>query len=394
MNPEQAAWEAVNLTNFSRSGTGKGIAGSLLATLIPMVPFLNARVQGLYRLMEAGTAGGGKTLFQRGAIGLPLAVAYRGLMLTAIELGLNAVYGDDEWYKKLSVRDKIANNYVRVGDTVVAVPRVFELGSAFGAIPALIMDAVRQQDGSELADGLGQIAMGTFLFNPIPQFVKPVAEIYFNRDMFTGRDIETIADKRFPSGERADEATSEVAKMIGQFTGKAGLSPKQVDVLLRGYLGTLATTFTATVDGVLASAGTRPQGYFGDPTDATAIAANTIGLSRFLKSPEQLSNKYVKDFYGMVQDVTEISSSIKRSADISDVEALKEKLEANPQALPLKTMLSNMQNKINDLNDAMDKIRRNPNLPAEDKVKRINALRDQKNKLAEQAVTIGKQFGM
>jgi D-serine dehydratase len=96
----------------------------------------------------------------------------------------------------------------------------------------------------------------------------------------------------------------------------------------------------------------------------------------------------------MVQDVTEISSSIKRSADISDVEALKEKLEANPQALPLKTMLSNMQNKINDLNDAMDKIRRNPNLPAEDKVKRINALRDQKNKLAEQAVTIGKQFGM
>ena len=128
--------------------------------------------------MEAGTAGGGKTLFQRGAIGLPLAIVYRGLMLTAIELGLNAVYGDDDWYKKLSVRDKIANNYFRVNDTVIAVPRVFELGSAFGAIPALIMDAIRQQDGSELADGIGQIAMGTFLFNPIPQFVKPVAEIY------------------------------------------------------------------------------------------------------------------------------------------------------------------------------------------------------------------------
>ena len=394
MNPEQAAWEAVNLTNFSRSGTGKGIAGSLLATLIPMVPFLNARVQGLYRLMEAGTAGGGKTLFQRGAIGLPLAIVYRGLMLTAIELGLNAVYGDDDWYKKLSVRDKIANNYFRVNDTVIAVPRVFELGSAFGAIPALIMDAIRQQDGSELADGIGQIAMGTFLFNPIPQFVKPVAEIYFNRDMFTGRDIETIADKNFPAGERADEATSEVAKMIGKYTGKAGLSPKQVDILLRGYLGTLATTFTATVDGVLASAGTRPQGYFGDPTEAKSIIANTVGLSRFLKSPEQLSNKYVKDFYSMVKDTTEIANSIKRSADRSDIEAVKEKLEANPQAMALKTMLNNIQNRIGDLNNAMDKIRLNPNLSADEKVKRINALRDQKNQLAEQAVTIGKQFGM
>jgi hypothetical protein len=315
-------------------------------------------------------------------------------MLTAIELGLNAVYGDDDWYKKLSVRDKIANNYVRVNDTVIAVPRIFELGSAFGAIPALIMDAIRQQDGSELADGIGQIAMGTFLFNPIPQFVKPVAEIYFNRDMFTGRDIETIADKNFPAGERADEATSEVAKMIGKYTGKAGLSPKQVDVLLRGYLGTLATTFTATVDGVLASAGTRPQGYFGDPTEAKSIIANTVGLSRFLKSPEQLSNKYVKDFYSMVKDTTEIANSIKRSADRSDIEAVKEKLEANPQAMALKTMLNNIQNRIGDLNNAMDKIRLNPNLLADEKVKRINALRDQKNQLAEQAVTIGKQFGM
>ena len=394
MNPEEAAWEAVNLTNFSRSGTGKGITGSALAVLIPMIPFLNARVQSLYRLMEAGTAGGGKTLFQKGSIGLPLAIVNRGLMLAAIELGLNAIYGDDEWYKNLSVRDKIANNYLKAGDTVVALPRVFELGSAFGAIPALVLDAIRQQDGSELADGLGQIAMGTFFFNPIPQFAKPLVELYFNRDMFTGRDIETLADKRLPSGERADELTSEVAKLIGKYTGEANLSPKQVDVLLRGYLGTLATTFTSIVDGFLASAGTRPQGYFGDPTNPVSIGANAVGLARFVKSPEQLTNKYVKDFYTMVKDVTEITSSIKKAQDTGDIDALLEKLEANPQAMTLKPMLNRVQNRIGDLNDAMDKVRLNQNISAEDKVQRINMLREEKVRLAEQAVTMGRELGL
>ncbi len=394
MSPEEAAWEAVNLTNFSRSGTGKGITGSALAVLIPMIPFLNARVQSLYRLMEAGTAGGGKTLFQKGSIGLPLAIVNRGLMLAAIELGLNLIYGDDDWYKNLSVRDKIANNYIAAGDTVIALPRVFELGSAFGAIPALVLDAIRQQDGSELADGLGQIALGTFFFNPIPQFAKPIVELYFNKDMFTGRDIETLADKRLPSGERADELTSEVAKLIGKFTGEANLSPKQVDVLLRGYLGTLATTFTSVVDGFLASAGTRPQGYFGDPTDFTSIGANTVGLARFVKSPEQLSNKYVKDFYEMVKDVTEITSSIKKAQDTGDIDALQAKLEANPQAMTLKPMLNRIQNRIGDLNDAMDKVRLNKNISSEDKVQRINMLREEKVRLAEEAVKIGRELGL
>lgn len=391
MAPKEAAWEAVNLTNFSRSGAGSGISGSLIANLIPMVPFLNARLQGLYRLVEHGTAGAPTSIIRSGAIGLPTAIVMRGLMLTGIELGLNAIYGDDDWYKKLSVTDKISNNYIRVGDTVVAIPRAFEIGSAFGAIPALVMDAIRKQDGKDLADGVGQIAMGTFLFNPIPQFVKPIAEIYFNKDMFTGRDIETIADKRRPSGERADEATSEIAKMIGEYTG---MSPKKTDVLLRGYLGTLATTFTAVTDGVLASAGNRPQGYFGDPTSATSIAANAIGLSRFVKAPEQLSNKYVKDFYTMVQDVTETVTSIKDSQDARDIEAVKAKLEKNPKAMATYAALNRVESQITRINATMKSLRNNPDLPTEEKVKRLQALRDQKNLLAEQAVTMAQDFGI
>ncbi|NBO57096.1 MAG: hypothetical protein EBU84_21440, partial [Actinobacteria bacterium] len=94
VDSETAAWESVNLQNFSRSGAGGGVSGSLLAHLIPMVPFLNAKMQGLFRLFEHGTIGAPESFISKGAMGIPKAIVYRGMMLAFVELGLNAIYGD------------------------------------------------------------------------------------------------------------------------------------------------------------------------------------------------------------------------------------------------------------------------------------------------------------
>ena len=47
----EAAFQAMNLINYGRKGAGGGIIGSFVINrLLPAVPFLNARIQGLYRL--------------------------------------------------------------------------------------------------------------------------------------------------------------------------------------------------------------------------------------------------------------------------------------------------------------------------------------------------------
>lgn len=394
VDSETAAWESVNLQNFSRSGAGGGISGSLLAHLIPMVPFLNAKMQGLFRLFEHGTIGAPESFISKGAMGIPKAIVYRGMMLAFIELGLNAIYGDDEWYKKLSTNDKIQNNYIKVNETVLAIPRGYEYGSFFGAIPALVMDAIRQQEGKQLTDGLWQIFSTTFFFNPIPQVVKPLTEIYFNKDTYNWRDIETLSEINYlPAAERYDENTSEIAKLIGAYIPIPGLSPKKADVLIRGYGGTMATTLASVFDGFIASSGVRPMGYFGDPSSPQGILFNAVGLSRFVKAPELMTSRYLKDFYDMKQDVTQIMGSIARSQDSADLDAIKEKLEKDPAADTLKKQLDKVSSKINDLNRQMNVIRLNPSILPDDKIKRIQMLRDLKNKLAEDAVNFGKQVG-
>jgi hypothetical protein len=392
---ETAAWESVNLQNFSRSGAGGGITGSVLAQLIPMVPFLNARLQGLYRLFEHGTAGAPESFLQRGTMGIPKAIIGRGMMLAAIELCLNSLYGDDDWYKKLSTNDKINNNYVKITDnTIIAVPRGFEYGSVFGAIPALVMDAIRQNESKQLTDGLTQIFMSTFFFNPIPQVVKPLVEIAFNKDTFTGRDIETRADANLPAAERFDENTSEIGKLIGAYVPISGLSPKKADVLLRGYGGTMATTLASVFDGFIASSGVRPMGYFGDPTSFGGILlGNFIGGNRFVKDPELMNSRYLKDFYDMKQNVTELVTSMNHAKERLDFDGLNERVSKHPEAKAIEQELNRIESRITKINTQSRIIRNNPSISSDQKEQSLKVLRDSKNQLAEQAVKFGNQFG-
>lgn len=394
---KEAAYEAMNLINFGRSGTGKGVFGSGIAMLIPLVPFLNARIQGLYRLMENQTAGGEEAFgykFKQGekAYGLPKAIMLRGLMLTALELMLLEAFGDDEWYDKLSIEDKVANNYVRVGDTIIAFPRPFEIGSLFGALPALFHDAVKKEQPREFTDGLMHMLNNTFLFNAIPQAVKPLIDVYYaNKDSFTGQMIETISEQKRTENERMDEYTTELAKGIAQVVPK--MSPKQADALIRGYLGTFGSVMAGLIDGVFAESGTKPAGYFGDPTDPLAVLANTAGLNRFFKNEETMRNRYVKDFYNVQRTVEEITLSIKDAADAKDFELVREKIQADPKARNLATALNRVESQINDINARMRSIRNNPNLSSSQKTEYINQLRARKNALATQAYNIAKKVG-
>jgi hypothetical protein len=299
----------------------------------------------------------------------------------------------------LSTTDKVNNNYIKIGGTVFVIPRSFEIGSMFGAIPTLVMDSIRDQSGKELSEGLTQIFQSTFLFNPIPQVVKPLAEVYLNKDFYTMRDIETLADQRRPTEDRADENTSAVARLLGQYAPIPGLSPKKADQLIRGYFGSLGTAFLATVDGIATAAGVgkmsgaRPEGYFGDPTSVIGLGAKVSGLDSMVKNPNFLSDKYVKDFYDMKRNATEIVTSITDAQKALDFQSMREKMQANPQAKAVYQRLNAVENQITTINGQMKSIRNNPNMAGAQKTNLLNNLNKRKQMLAEQAVNFGSRLG-
>jgi len=394
MSDADAAWEAVNLVNYHRHGAGNGILGNVVSTLIPLTPFLTARIQGLYRLMETGTAGAPKSLVGNGFIGIPAAIVSRGLLVMAINAGVNMMYGDDDWYKKLSVKDRLANMYVKIGDTIVVLPRAFEIGELFGALPTLLLDSIRKQDGNDIAMGVGEFLKKTLIIELIPQIGKPLFELYANKNFYTGLPIENLSDKRSPKEERFDEYTSSFSKMAGHIAKYVELSPKQIDTLLRGYLGTSATLFLGTVDSLIGSAGVKPQGAFGDPNSMTGVAANLSGLASIFKTESQLNNKFIGDFYEIKERVTQITQSINDAAVRGDTETIKARMAEMPQARGLYTAFNAANERLSQINKQIEAIRGRNDLPAERKTELLEKLREIKGTVATQMVTMAERVGV
>jgi hypothetical protein len=360
-----------------------------------MTPFLTARIQGLYRLAETNTAGAPDTLIGKGGtIGITKQIISRGLLVMAVNGAVNFAYGDDDWYKKLSVKDRLSNMYVKVGDTVIALPRAFEVGELFGALPTLLLDSIRKGDGNDIAQGVIEFGKKTFIIEPIPQFAKPLVEIYANKNAFTGQDIETLADKRKPTEERYDEYTSSLAKYAGQVSASVGLSPKQVDTLIRGYTGSMGMLFLSTVDGVTSAGGTRPAGFFGDPASVPGILGNVSGATRILKTEGQLNNKFIGDFYEIKQKVTEIATSMSNAAQIGDTETIKKRVEQMPAARGLYTAFNAASENMSKLNSQIDIIRRDPRMTPERKAEILERLTTARGKLAEQMVNAANRAGV
>lgn len=246
----QAAYDALSVINYGRRGRNAG-----LRVITASVPFLNARIQGLDKLYQAGTGRSG--VFPERKKNILRFVTRAGLMV-----GLTALYyamvSDDELYENENpeVRD---NYYIipiekadlanRKPGFAFKVPIPFEVGILFKTIPERIMDAYyKDAPSKDLKDSLFRATTSTLGFNPVPQVVLPIFETVANYDTFTGRSIipqymqdrDPIAQSRF--------GTNELARRLGE---AAGISPLKLDHLMNGYLGSLGTYTLDTVDSVL-----------------------------------------------------------------------------------------------------------------------------------------------
>ncbi|MEO8755683.1 MAG: LPD38 domain-containing protein, partial [Casimicrobiaceae bacterium] len=110
----EAAYQARDVLNFSMRGDHVAVQALTMS-----VPFLNARLQGLYRL-------------QRGYKQNRAAFLLRGGMLMAATLALMFVNHDDERYEELQEWDRDAYWHTWIGDQHWRIPKPFEVGSLFG----------------------------------------------------------------------------------------------------------------------------------------------------------------------------------------------------------------------------------------------------------------------
>jgi hypothetical protein len=393
VSKKEAMWQALNLINYGRKGAGgsqdSGWIPMAFMNLIPMVPFLNSRIQGLYRMWENPD-------YQKASwatLGFPSDMFMRGLLLVAIEAGLWSIFSNDDRWDEERLDRKVNYNILYAGDKTIYLPRAFEIGAIFGAFPGLTFDAIKKRDGEELAAGTAQIFLNTLSFNPIPQGVKPAMETWMNFNTFTGRPIESTAQQRMLPEDRYNSQTSYIARMIG---GATGSSPIKIDHLITGYLGSLGGAMLATVDTLGQAAGgfpTRPDGLFGNAAFFDPVLGDIIGLSRFIRADDQRANKFIGEFYDLKREIGEIHSSSQEAMLRGQVDYAQELISENKKKLSLRIPINRVAKRLGDINRSIRTISNDPNMSSGDKRRKLARLRKQKDELARRLVEMVKKAG-
>jgi len=376
-NDLEAAYQGQALINYGRRGNPDSFAASALGSLIPLVPFLNARVQGLYRTASALS---GKEATAKATI-------LKGMALTAASMALYAASSGDERWKEEPLERRLNYYILYLGDKKILIPKPFEIGAIFSTIPEFFTDFVL---GNIRGKDAGRAALmtltNTFAFNPVPQSVLPIIEVATNFDAFTGRPIETAGVQRLPSGDRAYSTTSQTAIQFGRLTG---LSPLKFEQLINGYLGSMGSLGLAAVDSVLSLTGAIPAKPAGIFENEVGDAASFLsGLSRFVKESPDPANRFVGEFYELKREVDEIYAAVQDRRKNGEIEAALYLMKENRKKLAMRTSLNRMQTTFTDLNREIRRVKRSDDLTPDQKKSRLNRLINQRNRIAGQTEKI------
>jgi len=376
----QAALAARDLMDFSQSG-----AWPATRYLINTVPFLNARIQGLDVLYRKGVqpmartaTGRGSAVEKQQALRFAAVTYLVGLASTLLYL----TYRDDEDFKQREQWDRDTYWWFKLGGTAWRIPKPFEVG-ALGTLAERLVEQIVDQEatgrlfGERVLHMLGQ----TFAFDPTPQMFKPALEVYANRSTFTGRPIETLDMERLSPELRRRYSTSALAIGASEAgLGQVGLSPVQIEHLIRGYFGWLGAQ--ALLIGDYAA---RPvMGLPERPAKQTDVPLIGDLLQRF--APDGRGSRYVTEFYDQLQQVRHIAADAQLFVRLQDPEALKRHVARNGQRLAQAAPMEQVARTFAELGQAERRIGADRTLSGLDKQARIDELTRHKSLLAQRAL--------
>ena len=359
----QAAFESKDLMDFSMLGAARTI--QLMSQLLP---FFNARIQGLGKL-------------SRELRDNPREIAKRAGMITAASLALLAHNWDDERYEAVKDWDKDANWHFWLGDHHWRIPKPFEIGVLFGTIPERMARALGDKDtGAQFGKAVARAIGDTFALNPIPQLAKPVVETTVNYNFFQGGPIDGPQDLAVMAEARYDEQTSLLMRELGELTG---FSPKQLEHLVIGYTGTMGSYVMAAADGLIRAS---------RPGESASWRADEIPLVKavYRGTGPAKSTQHMEEFYRMLNEVNQLKRTVDQYRSEGLTDKANELLEEQGGILKSRRSLSRTQQQVRVVRNRIELIQRDRTLTAEEKRRRIDEMLARRNDLVYQAVNKNK----
>lgn len=359
-NEAQAAYESLEVMNFSRQGRS-----AVMRILSAMIPFFNARLQGLDWMGRAAAGHAYGMDASRGGRGAEIqrTMIRRGLFMAGATMAYAFLNADNDDWKNATPEERANNWFIPMGDgkPSLRVPIPFELGFIFKTVPEDIAANMMKVDTNRQT--LSYVGTGILnqLMQPlVPQAIKPAFENAINYSFFKGRKIESEAQSRLLPEYRSDDYTSEIAKSIGEATGT---SPLKIDNLMKGYSGTIGTIVFQVMDGLMRDGkGEAPE----------RAIWQTPGISSFFQRPD--GARQIIDFYEASVKISEVTQSLKL-LQASDPAKLPEFIEKHKAELMLGDVTEETGKKMTDLRKLKRSVQNHPTMPGADKRKMLDQIR-------------------
>jgi hypothetical protein len=376
----EAAFASRDLMDFSLQGKS-----AVMRFIVQTVPFLNARIQGLYKLGRAATSGE-----KYDAIGVNKRFANIAGAVSLLSLGLMLAQQDDPDWQGRADFDRDAYWWLKIGNTAFKFPKPFEVG-AIGTLSERLWEAMfdKTMTARRFGDRMTAMVFDTFAMNPTPQALKPMGDVYANKNSFTGESIETDAEQKLMPADRYDANTSLLARGLGSLgipnpaalvnnqwnptTGAGTLSPKQVDYLLQGYFGGLATLTTGLMD----FAGKPALGMGSRP--AFTQKELTGGFTEALPGN---TSRYVQQFYDRAEQVDQAFNTYRAALQLGDFGKAQQVMADKGDLIRQESVLASQRQTLATLALQARRVANSPSLTADEKREQLDSISQRRNALA------------
>jgi hypothetical protein len=334
-----------------------------------MIPFFNAQIQGLSVLVKAATG----NMPAEDVLKIKRKFANNAMMLTGFGLAYAMAMDDDEYYKNAKPRDRYSNFFIPLPgvDEPLKLPIPYEFGFFFSAGVALA-DAIKGEvDTPQQLRAIKDMFVGAIpgaSGNFVPQIVKPLAEVYANKNFFSGTPLESARLEKLKPEARYNAHTTEVAKWMA--TVVPGLSPIQIEHIVSGYLGQIPLMVLASTNEMFRDGKEEP----------------TRKLSEMPLIGSSFQRKYGGEeadvVYKLANDAMEAKRTFDNYRKTGKLEDAKEFLADNRAEIMVAPLAAQYQ-KIMGALRKQEEVIRNSNASSDAKEKRIDALNAQRQLQSE-----------
>jgi hypothetical protein len=387
----EASYAARDLQDFSLQGSWSAIRYAA-----QVLPYFNARLQGLYKLgrdgldptMQVLTGKASDTERQKAA---KFATVTGAVVTAAMILYLSQK--DDEDWKKREDWDRDAFFWFKIPgtQTAVRIPKPFEMGAIATLVERMTEQMIDSQvEGKVFGKRLLAVLHDTFAINPIPQAIRPLYDIARNKDGFTDRPIESMGMERISVQNRVSPGTSGAAVALGtvnslfaEFASKATggaigtqstqLSPIQYDYLLKGYLGWVGTVIQ-TASNVAATPFKDGASSRYERIDDFLVVGN------YVKTVPQSQSRYVTSFYENAKDIATATSDVSHFLNSGQLEKAKEAFVEKSDKIALAKLYTKGTNMMSTIGKQVRIVEDDPKMSGAEKrleIERLQQLRIQ-----------------